>query len=85
MTGKIVSLKVDIVLARICVEPNTALLQNKFELDSNGYILVNVNCETSAPATYAIGDAANSTAPTISTAAGMGATAAKNVFHFVKS
>ncbi len=79
VTGKIESLKVDIVLSRIGVEPNTALLRNKIELDPNGYILVNVNCETSAPGTYAIGDAANPTAPTISTATGMGATAAKNV------
>lgn len=76
-TGKIEKLAVDIVLVRIGVQPNTELLRAKIELDSKGYILVNSDCETSAPGVYAIGDAANPVAPTISTAAGMGATAAK--------
>ncbi len=78
-TGKTERLAVDIVLVRIGVEPNSGLLQGKIELDTKGYVLVDSNCETSAPSVYAIGDAANPVAPTISTAAGMGATAAKAI------
>jgi thioredoxin reductase (NADPH) len=79
-TGKAEEIAAQIVLVRIGVEPNTELLQGKIELDSKGYILVSSNCETSTSGVYAIGDAANPVAPTISTATGMGATAAKAVF-----
>ncbi len=73
-------LTAEIVLIRIGVEPNTRFLKGKIGLDSNGYIPINSICETSVPGVYAVGDAANPVAPTISTAAGMGAAAAKAVF-----
>lgn len=75
--GTTEELPVDIVLARIGVEPNTEFLKGKIELDDKGYIAVNSNCETSLDGVFAIGDAANPISPTISTAAGTGATAAK--------
>ena len=78
-SGKTEQLRADILLIRIGVEPNTTLLRGKIELDSKGYILVNSECETSSHGVYAIGDAANPVAPTISTAAGMGAIAAKAI------
>ncbi|MGB7207308.1 MAG: FAD-dependent oxidoreductase [Pyrinomonadaceae bacterium] len=78
-TGKIEELAAEIVLIRIGVQPNTDLLQGKIELDAKGYILVNSSCETSTLGVYAIGDAANPVAMTISTATGTGATAAKAV------
>ncbi len=84
MSGATEEIALDLVLIRIGVEPNTELLQGKIELDNKGYILINNNCETSTPGVYAIGDAANSVAPTISTAAGTGATAAKAAFASLK-
>jgi thioredoxin reductase (NADPH) len=78
-TGIAFELPVEIVLVRIGVEPNTDLLLGKIELDNNRYVLVNSNSETSAPGVYAVGDVANPVAPTISTAAGMGASAAKSL------
>jgi thioredoxin reductase (NADPH) len=78
--GKTEELAVEIVLVRIGVEPNTNILKGLIDLDPKGYILINSNCETSFTGVYAIGDAANPVAPTISTAAGMGATAAKAIF-----
>lgn len=83
-TGTAEELAVDIVLVRIGVEPNTALLRGKIDLDSKDYILVDNNCETSSPSVYAIGDAANPVAPTISTATGTGATAAKVLYPLPK-
>lgn len=79
-TGKAEEVAAEIILVRIGVEPNIELLQGKIDLDSKGYIQINSNCETSSSGVYAIGDAANMVAPTISTATGMGATATKAIF-----
>jgi thioredoxin reductase (NADPH) len=78
-TGSVETIATDIVLARIGVEPNTEFLKGSINLDSKGYVLINSNCETSADGIYAVGDAANPVSPTIITAAGMGAAAAKAV------
>ncbi len=71
----------EIVVIRIGVEPNTEFLREKVELDAQGYIKINENCETSAKNIYAVGDVANPISPTISTAVGMGATAAKAIMN----
>ncbi len=73
-------LPVEAVLIRIGVEPNTRFLRGKIEMDENGYIKVNQNCETNISGIFAVGDVANPLAPTVSTAVGMGATAAKVIF-----
>lgn len=70
------------VLIRIGVEPNTEFLRGKIDLDKNGYVRINENCETNMKDIFAIGDAANPLAPTISSAVGMGATAAKAITNF---
>ncbi len=57
-------------------------------LDPDGYILIDATCKTRAEGIYAVGDVANPISPTIATAAGMGATAAKAIFsqnHLRKS
>ena len=76
-TGESKILPCDVALVRIGVEPNTEMLRGKVDLDQNGYVLVNAGCETSVAGVFAIGDGANPKAPTISSAVGMGATAAK--------
>ena len=65
------------VLVRIGVKPNSDLFSDQLQLDENGYIKVNNEHETSAPYVFAIGDVANPLSPTISSATGAGATAAK--------
>jgi len=65
------------VLIRIGVEPNTQLFREQLETDERGFIKVSSTQETSVPMVFAAGDVANPLAPTISSAAGAGATAAK--------
>jgi thioredoxin reductase (NADPH) len=78
-TGKIIRKKVEALLIRIGVEPNTNFLRKELELDEQGYIKINQICETNIENVFAIGDVANPVAPTISSAVGMGATAAKAI------
>ncbi len=65
------------VVIRIGVEPNTELFREQLQLDDEGYALVTSQQETSVANVFAIGDVSNPLAPTISGAAGAGATAAK--------
>ena len=65
------------VLIRIGVEPNTELFREQLETDERGYLVVNSQQETNVPMIFAIGDVSNPVSPTISSASGAGATAAK--------
>ena len=65
------------VLIRIGVAPNSDLFSDQLELDDRGYIMVTSQQETTKTNVFAIGDVANPLAPTISGAAGDGATVAK--------
>jgi len=78
-TGREKSLKIDLLLIRIGVEPNSELLKGKAELDGAGYVLVDSLGRTSLPNIYAVGDVANPVSPTIVSAAGSGATAIKAI------
>src|SRR5258706_13612778 len=65
------------VVIRIGVEPNTEIFREQLQLDSRGYAVVNGRQETEVVNVFAIGDVSSPLAPTISSAAGAGATAAK--------
>jgi len=65
------------VLIRIGVEPNAELFKNQLETDEEGFLVVNGLQETNVPMVFAVGDVSNPLAPTISSATGAGATAAK--------
>ncbi len=67
----------DAVLIRIGYEPNSELVRGILDLDSSGFIKNNAECEASVDRIFAVGDVANPGSPTLSTAAGTGATAAK--------
>lgn len=67
------------VLIRIGVEPNTDMFDSQLKLDDSGYIKVEATQETSVENVFACGDVCNPLAPTISSAVGSGATAAKVV------
>ena len=65
------------VAIRIGVEPNTGLFREQVNMDERGYLVVNSNLETSAENVFAIGDVSSPLSPTIISASGNGATAAK--------
>lgn len=65
------------VLIRIGVEPNSDMFRDQLGMDDRGYIVVTSQQETTVPNVFAIGDISNPLAPTISGAAGNGATVAK--------
>lgn len=65
------------VAIRIGVEPNTDHFRGQIELDDAGYVVVTSEHESNVTNVFAIGDVSNPLAPTISGAAGAGATAAK--------
>jgi len=79
ISGHRKTLAADAVLIRIGVIPNTELVHGKLALDEYGYIQVNSDCSTDVDGIYAVGDVANRASPTISSAVGMAATAAKSV------
>jgi thioredoxin reductase (NADPH) len=72
-------LPAEAVLVRIGVEPNTEIFRGQLNSDENGYIKIDSRCETSVERVFAVGDAANPISPTVSTAVGNGATAAKAI------
>ena len=65
------------VLIRIGVEPNTELFREQLDTGDRGYVVVNSQQETNVSMVFAVGDVSNPVAPTISSATGAGATAAK--------
>jgi len=65
------------VLIRIGIEPNTDLFKEQLATDDQGFIVVNSQQETDVPMVFAVGDVSNPVAPTISSATGAAATAAK--------
>ena len=77
-------LPAETVLIRIGVAPETEIFRGKIELDKRGYIKIDNLCETNVEGIFAVGDVANPVAPTISSAVGMGATAAKAVAKAMK-
>jgi thioredoxin reductase (NADPH) len=65
------------VIVRIGFEPNTDLFRDQLEMDDRRYVLINGAQETTLENIFAVGDVANPLSPTISSAVGGGATAAK--------
>ena len=65
------------VLIRIGVESNTEVFKDQLDTDEKGFVVVNSVQETNVPMVFAVGDVSNPLAPTISSATGAGATAAK--------
>lgn len=84
-TGESLLLPTDALLIRIGVEPNTELVRGQVETDEAGYLKIDSRCETSAANVFAVGDAANPLAPTVSSAVGMGATAAKVIYERLRA
>lgn len=82
-SGETEHLEIDAALVRIGVEPNAGLFPEKEGIDREGFIQVDRFCQTCIEGVYAVGDVANPISPTIVTAAGMGATAAKSAYNLI--
>jgi thioredoxin reductase (NADPH) len=73
------------VIVRIGFAPNTDLFRDQLTMNERGYLIISSQHETSLENVFAVGDVANSLAPTISGAVGGGATAAKVIASRLKS
>ncbi|HMQ02337.1 MAG TPA: FAD-dependent oxidoreductase [Pyrinomonadaceae bacterium] len=78
-TGEMRRLEVDKILIRIGVVPNSEIVKGIVNLDPDGYVEADASGQTSHKLIYAVGDVAMPRAPTIATACGMGAAAAKSI------
>lgn len=75
----------DHFIARIGVAPNTELFKSQLATDPKGYIIVDAQSRTTSELAFAIGDVANPISPTIATATGTAATAAKALHALLTS
>ena len=75
-TNKRTTIPVGAVLIRIGLKPNTEFVKELLSLDSEGFVLVNDELETSVPGIFAAGDIRHASARQIATAVGDGVTAA---------
>ena len=84
LTGERTTLPVGGILIRIGLEPNTDYLKGLLSLDSDGFVLVNEELETSIPGIFAAGDIRHGSARQIATAVGDGVTAALSADRLIK-
>ncbi len=83
-TSERTTLQVDGILIRIGLDPDTGYLKGLLSLDSEGYVLVNEQMETSIPGIFAAGDIRHGSARQIATAVGDGVTAALSADRLIK-
>ncbi len=65
--------------------PNTKFLADDVELDEKGFVVADINMETSVPGVFAAGDARNTPLRQISTAVGDGAIAAFSAGQYIEN
>ncbi|HYJ91677.1 MAG TPA: FAD-dependent oxidoreductase, partial [Pyrinomonadaceae bacterium] len=73
----------DNLLVRVGVEPNSGLVKGIADLDDRGYIEVDRLCRTSHPKVFAVGDVSNPISPTLASATGSAAAAAKAIYSLI--
>lgn len=84
-TGSTKELFVDGCFIWVGIHPNTEFLRNYVELDKSGFVITDLNMETSVPGIFAAGDVRNTPLRQITTATGDGATAALSAEHYIDS
>ena len=65
--------------------PNTKFLADGVKLDAKGFIVANLNMETSVPGVFAAGDVRNTPLRQIASAVGDGAVAAFSAGHYIEN
>jgi thioredoxin reductase (NADPH) len=65
--------------------PNTKFLVDGVELDEKGFVVTDLNMETSVPGVFAAGDVRNTPLRQIATAVGDGAVAAFSAGHYIEN
>ena len=83
-TGQRSTLKVDGLLVRIGLIPNTTFLKGTLPLNPNGQVMVNEQMETEIPGVYAAGDVRHNSPMQIVTAVSDGATAAMRSLNYIE-
>lgn len=76
ITGEESDLATDGIFIFIGHNPNTQMFAGQLEMSGGGYIVTNMNMQTSVPGVFAAGEAADPTYRQVITSAGMGAAAA---------
>lgn len=84
-TGDITELSVDGCFIWVGILPNTQFLKDAVKLDEQGFILADLNMETSVPGVFAAGDVRNTTLRQISTAVGDAAIAAFSAEQYIEN
>lgn len=65
--------------------PNTKFLADSLKLDDNGFVVADINMETSVPGVFAVGDVRNTPLRQVATAVGDGAIAAFSAGHYIEN
>jgi len=82
-TNETSKLDVDGCFIWVGIEPNTEFVKEAVKVDASGFIVTDVNMETSVPGVFAAGDVRNTPLRQIVTAAGDGAIAAFSAEHYI--
>ena len=83
-TGEVSEHKIEGVFLFVGLSPRTEFLKGLVQMDEEGYILTDVNCETSVKGIFAAGDCRKKLVRQIATAVGDGATAACSVEKYLE-
>lgn len=84
-TGDITELSVDGCFIWVGILPNTQFLKDAVRLDEQGFIIADLNMETSVPGVFAAGDVRNTTLRQIATAVGDAAIAAFSAEQYIEN
>jgi thioredoxin reductase (NADPH) len=76
-------IETEFVLIRIGNVPNSELFSGQIEMDADGYVVDDAATATSVAGVFAVGDLVRPAAPTISTAIGHGALAARGALQYI--
>ncbi len=84
-SGDITELSVDGCFIWVGILPNTQFLKDAVKLDEQGFIIADLNMETSVPGVFTAGDVRNTTLRQISTAVGDAAIAAFSAEQYIEN
>ena len=84
-TGDITELSVDGCFIWVGILPNTQFLKDAVKLDEQGFIIADLNMETSVPGVFAAGDVRNTTLRQIATAVGDASIAAFSAEQYIEN